>query len=61
MRWPLDYAIAAALGIGSFILSYVNYWKPAQKIFDEIYFARAGREYLTHKYIYESTHPPTTK
>ncbi|MHB8178271.1 MAG: glycosyltransferase family 39 protein, partial [Vulcanimicrobiaceae bacterium] len=61
LRWPLDYAIAAALGIGSFILSYVNYWKPAQKIFDEIYFARAGREYLTHKYIYESTHPPTTK
>ncbi len=61
MRWPLDYAMAAGFGVVSFILSYVNYWIPKEKIFDEIYFARAAEEYLSHKYIYENTHPPLTK
>jgi len=61
MRWPIDYALAAALGMVSFVLSYVNYWIPKEKIFDEIYFARAAEEYLSHKYIYENTHPPLTK
>ncbi|MDQ2663249.1 MAG: phospholipid carrier-dependent glycosyltransferase [Candidatus Eremiobacteraeota bacterium] len=61
MRAPLDYLLAAAFGAFSFVLSFVNYWKPAGKIFDEVYFARAGEEYLRHQYIYESTHPPLTK
>jgi dolichyl-phosphate-mannose--protein O-mannosyl transferase/Gpi18-like mannosyltransferase len=61
MLWPLDYALAGLFGVISFIVSYINYWLPNEKIFDEIYFARAGEEYLTHKYIYENTHPPLTK
>jgi dolichyl-phosphate-mannose--protein O-mannosyl transferase/Gpi18-like mannosyltransferase len=61
MRMPLDYAIAATLGVGNFILSFVGYWWPADKVFDEIYFARAGEEYLKNFRIYENTHPPLTK
>ena len=61
MLWPVDYGLAALFGIISFVLSYVNYWVPKGKIFDEIYFARAAEEYLSHKYIYENTHPPLTK
>ena len=61
MRWPLDYAIAAALGVGNFILSFVGYWWPPDKVFDEIYFARAGEEYLQNLRIYENTHPPLSK
>ena len=61
MRWPLDYALATVFGVVSFVLSYVNYWIPKEKVFDEIYFARAAEEYLSHKYIYENTHPPLTK
>ena len=61
MRWPLDYAIAAALSVASFILSFIRYAYPPGKIFDEVYFARAAEEYLRHQYIYENTHPPLTK
>ncbi|MGA8385967.1 MAG: phospholipid carrier-dependent glycosyltransferase [Candidatus Cybelea sp.] len=61
MRAPLDYAIVAALGVGNFILSYIGYWWPPDKVFDEIYFARAGEEYLQNLRIYENTHPPLTK
>ncbi|HKU68776.1 MAG TPA: phospholipid carrier-dependent glycosyltransferase [Candidatus Baltobacteraceae bacterium] len=61
MVWPLDYLLASLFGVVSFIVSYVNYWLPNEKIFDEIYFARAAEEYLTGKYIYENTHPPLTK
>ncbi|MBV8499469.1 MAG: phospholipid carrier-dependent glycosyltransferase [Candidatus Eremiobacteraeota bacterium] len=57
----LDYAIAGALGIGNFILSFIGYWWPAEKVFDEIYFARAGEEYLQNLRIYENTHPPLSK
>jgi dolichyl-phosphate-mannose-protein mannosyltransferase len=56
-----DAAIAAALGIASFILLFVRYWLPSDKIFDEVYFARAAEEYLQRRYIYENTHPPVTK
>jgi dolichyl-phosphate-mannose--protein O-mannosyl transferase len=56
-----DALVAAALGIGSFILLYVRYWVPGEKIFDEVYFARAAEEYLQRRYIYENTHPPVTK
>ena len=61
MVWPLDHLMAAGLGAVSFVVSYVNYWKPAEKVFDEIYFARAAEEYLKGLYIYENTHPPLTK
>ncbi len=56
-----DAVIAAALGAGSFVLLFINYWFPPEKIFDEVYFARAAEEYLQRRYIYESTHPPVTK
>ncbi len=73
MRMPLDYAIMVVLGIGSFILSFVGYWRPNGSscwaeaglarcgIFDETYFARAGEEYLQNLRIYENTHPPLSK
>jgi len=61
MRAPLDYVIMGALGLGNFILSYVGYWWPPDKVFDEIYFARAGEEYLQNLRIYENTHPPLSK
>jgi Gpi18-like mannosyltransferase len=61
MVWPLDYLLASFFGVISFVVSYINYWLPNEKIFDEIYFARAAEEYLTGKYIYENTHPPLTK
>ncbi|MBC5816507.1 MAG: phospholipid carrier-dependent glycosyltransferase [Candidatus Eremiobacteraeota bacterium] len=61
MRWPLDHLTAAGLTIASFVLLYVRYWFPPEKIFDEIYFARAAEEYLQRRYIYEFTHPPLTK
>ncbi len=57
----LDYAIAGALGVVNFILSFVGYWWPTEKVFDEIYFARAGEEYLQNLRIYENTHPPLSK
>ncbi len=59
--WPLDYLVATGLGIGAFLLSFVNYWFPPEKIFDEVYFARAAEEYLKNLRIYENTHPPFTK
>jgi Gpi18-like mannosyltransferase len=58
---PRDWAIAAGLSVASFVLSFVGYASPSEKIFDEIYYARAGEEYLTHKEIFEFTHPPLTK
>ena len=61
MRAPLDYLVMAAFGVGNFILSFVGYWYPPDKVFDEIYFARAGEEYLQNLRIYENTHPPLTK
>ncbi|MDE2483414.1 MAG: phospholipid carrier-dependent glycosyltransferase, partial [bacterium] len=56
-----DAGIAAALGLASFVLLAFRYWLPNEKIFDEIYFARAAEEYLQRRYIYENTHPPVTK
>jgi predicted membrane-bound dolichyl-phosphate-mannose-protein mannosyltransferase len=57
----LDVAIACGLTACSFVLSYISYQWPSEKIFDEIYYARAGEEYLSHKEIFEFTHPPLTK
>jgi dolichyl-phosphate-mannose--protein O-mannosyl transferase len=61
LKAPLDYIIMAAFGVGNFILSFIGYWWPGDKVFDEIYFARAGEEYLQNLRIYENTHPPLTK
>ncbi len=61
MRAPLDYVIMGALGLGNFVLSFAGYWWPPSKVFDEIYFARAGEEYLQNLRIYENTHPPLSK
>jgi Gpi18-like mannosyltransferase len=64
---PLDWALASLLTVTSFVLSFVGYAKPAQKIFDEIYYARAAEEYLAlppyhpHTDPFEFTHPPLTK
>lgn len=57
----LDYFVALGVTVGSFLIMYYRYWFPREKIFDEIYFARAAEEYLNHQYIYENTHPPVTK
>ncbi|HEY5341491.1 MAG TPA: phospholipid carrier-dependent glycosyltransferase, partial [Candidatus Aquilonibacter sp.] len=57
----IDYVMMGVLGLGSFILSFVRYWYPPDKIFDEIYFARAAEEYLRNMRIYENTHPPFSK
>ncbi len=61
MRWPLDHLTAAGLTLASFVMLYIRYWFPLEKIFDEVYFARAAEEYLQRRYIYEFTHPPLTK
>lgn len=61
MRAPLDYIVMSALGVGSFVLSFVRYWYPPDKVFDEVYFARAAEEYLRNVRIYENTHPPLSK
>jgi Gpi18-like mannosyltransferase len=57
----LDHALAAGLGIASFLICVAWYWIPGEKIFDEIYYARAGEEYLKHVELFEWTHPPLTK
>jgi dolichyl-phosphate-mannose--protein O-mannosyl transferase/Gpi18-like mannosyltransferase len=57
----VDYAVMSVLGVVSFVLSFIRYWYPKDKIFDEIYFARAAEEYLKNMRIYENTHPPLTK
>ena len=56
-----DWALASAFGFISFVASFIGYTVPGEKIFDEIYYARAGEEYLQHKEIFEFTHPPLTK
>jgi dolichyl-phosphate-mannose--protein O-mannosyl transferase len=61
---PLDAIVMWSFGIASFLLSFAIpkwYWKPDQKIFDEVYFARAAEEYLRNARIYENTHPPLSK
>ena len=58
---PIDYAIAGAMTLFSFVLVYVRFWLPGEKVFDEIYYARAAEEYIARKEIFEYTHPPLTK
>ncbi len=56
-----DYAIAGALMIGTGVLLFWGITNPKERYFDEIYYARAAQEYLTHQNLYEWTHPPLTK
>jgi dolichyl-phosphate-mannose--protein O-mannosyl transferase len=57
----LDWVWAGLFTVGSFILCRLWLQFPDEKIFDEIYYARAGEEYLKHMEIFEFTHPPLTK
>jgi len=57
----IDWLIASALSAGSFLSMWIGYKWPNEKIFDEIYYARAAEEYIAHKDIFEYTHPPLTK
>ncbi|HEY4440925.1 MAG TPA: phospholipid carrier-dependent glycosyltransferase [Candidatus Elarobacter sp.] len=45
----------------AFVVPIINYGWPNERIFDEIYFARAGEEYLRGINQFEWTHPPFTK
>ncbi|MEA2784955.1 MAG: dolichyl-phosphate-mannose-protein mannosyltransferase [Candidatus Eremiobacteraeota bacterium] len=61
-----DWLFAGLFTLGSFVLCVVRLNFPAEKIFDEIYYARAGEEYLRHADVhglwsFEFTHPPLTK
>lgn len=58
---PRDWALAIGMVVASFALCIVAYQWPAEKVFDEIYYARAGEEYLKNVEIFEFTHPPLTK
>jgi dolichyl-phosphate-mannose--protein O-mannosyl transferase len=56
-----DWLLASGWTIASFVICIFWIAWPAEKIFDEIYYARAGEEYLKHLEIFEFTHPPLTK
>ena len=56
-----DWLYASAFTIASIVMCLFWLMWPAEKIFDEIYYARAGEEYLKHLEIFEFTHPPLTK
>ncbi len=58
---PVDWWLAGGITAAAFIVTVIGYTMPSEKIFDEIYYARAGEEYLRHKEIFEFTHPPLTK
>ena len=57
----LDWLYAGLFSVASLVLCSILLRWPAEKIFDEIYYARAGEEYLKHMEIFEFTHPPLTK
>jgi dolichyl-phosphate-mannose--protein O-mannosyl transferase len=56
-----DWALAGGIGLLAFVIGIIGYGWPPDKIFDEIYFARGGEEYLRNATQYEWTHPPFTK
>ncbi|MDB5069162.1 MAG: hypothetical protein JWM87_273 [Candidatus Eremiobacteraeota bacterium] len=57
----LDWALAGGIALGAFAIAVIGYWWPPDRIFDEVYFARAGEEYLRNVTQFEWTHPPFTK
>jgi Gpi18-like mannosyltransferase/predicted membrane-bound dolichyl-phosphate-mannose-protein mannosyltransferase len=56
-----DYLLGGGIALGAFAIAVIGYWWPPDKIFDEVYFARAGEEYLRNVTQFEWTHPPFTK
>jgi Gpi18-like mannosyltransferase len=57
----LDYPIVTGLMIVTAVLLYTNIGRPAERIFDEIYYARSAQEYIHHLPQFEWTHPPLSK
>jgi dolichyl-phosphate-mannose--protein O-mannosyl transferase len=56
-----DWLFMGGFVVVAFVVAVVNLAWPAEKIFDEVYFARAGEEYLKAVPQFEWTHPPFTK
>src|SRR6202011_5482954 len=56
-----DWMYAGGIGLGAFAIAVIGLAWPPEKIFDEVYFARAGEEYLRNVTQFEWTHPPFTK
>lgn len=57
----IDYGIVAGLMAVTAVLLYANIGRPAERIFDEIYYARSAQEYIHHLPQFEWTHPPLSK
>ena len=56
-----DWLFAGGIALGAFVIALIGLAWPPEKIFDEVYFARAGEEYLRGVTQFEWTHPPFTK
>ncbi|MDQ6941859.1 MAG: phospholipid carrier-dependent glycosyltransferase, partial [Candidatus Eremiobacteraeota bacterium] len=56
-----DWMFAGGIAFGAFVVAVIGLAWPPEKIFDEVYFARGGEEYLRGITQYEWTHPPFTK
>jgi Gpi18-like mannosyltransferase len=56
-----DWMFAGGIALGAFVIAVIGLAWPPEKIFDEIYFARGGEEYLRGITQYEWTHPPFAK
>ena len=57
----MDYIIAAAFTLMAGLMLFSGLGAPADRYFDEIYYARAAQEYINHLDLYEWTHPPFIK
>lgn len=57
----VDYLIIGGLMAVTAVLLYANIGRPAERIFDEIYYARSAQEYIHHLPQFEWTHPPLSK
>ena len=63
----LDWWLALAFTLASFVLCILWYQWPAERYFDEVYYPRSAEEYLRHAGtagdlgVFEWTHPPLTK
>ncbi|HTW83269.1 MAG TPA: phospholipid carrier-dependent glycosyltransferase [Candidatus Sulfotelmatobacter sp.] len=57
----LDALLLCGFVVVAFVIAVIGYSWPHERIFDEIYFARAGEEYLRGVNQFEWTHPPFTK
>jgi Gpi18-like mannosyltransferase/predicted membrane-bound dolichyl-phosphate-mannose-protein mannosyltransferase len=62
----VDHLLAWGLGVLSFVQCIIFVWYPAERYFDEVYYPRAGEEYIKHLDVsgwgpFEFTHPPFTK